>query len=157
MAHFRTTLSSTASAQAALDHLADFASITSWDPSITEARLVGGDPGAVGARYALVVQFGPRRLTLEYEIVDRQEPEGDRPGRVTLVAEAGSFTSRDTITVQPGALGAQVDYDAQLTLHGPGRILDLPLHLAFQVIGRRAEAGLRQELARLGAAADPRP
>lgn len=157
MAHFRTSLSSTAPAQAVLDHLADFASIAGWDPGVTEARLISGEPGAEGARYALVAQFGLRRLRLEYEIVERQDPAGNGPGHVTLVAEAGSFTSRDTITVLPGPLGAQVDYDAELTLHGPGRVLDLPLHLAFQVIGRRAEAGLRQELARLGAAAGSRP
>lgn len=157
MAHFRTSLPSTAGAQAVLDHLADFATIADWDPGIPEARLISGEPGAVGARYAVVAQFGLRRLPLEYEIVARQDPAENRPGHVTLVAEAGSFTSRDTITVQPGPLGSQVDYDAELTLHGPRRVLDLPLHLAFQVIGRRAEAGLRQELARLGAPAGPRP
>ncbi|MGB8020092.1 MAG: hypothetical protein WCF04_02570 [Candidatus Nanopelagicales bacterium] len=36
-------------------------------------------------------------------------------------------------------------------------VLDIRLHLAFQVIGRRAEMGLREELARLAAAADPQP
>jgi hypothetical protein len=33
--------------------------------------------------------------------------------------------------------------------------MDLPLHLAFQVIGRRPEAGLREELSRLGGVAEP--
>lgn len=157
MAHYRTTLSSTAPVVAAFDHLADFATIARWDPGVPEARLVGGEPGQVGARYAVVSQFGPRRIPLEYRVVAREDPRGDQPGKVTLVADAGSFTSRDTITVRPGVSGAEVTYDAQLTLRGPGRVLDLPLHLAFQVIGRRAEAGLRQELAALGAAADPRP
>jgi hypothetical protein len=65
--------------------------------------------------------------------------------------------AHDTITVRPGPRGAEVSYEAELTLHGLARIMDIPLHLAFQRIGRRAEEGLRDELARLGAAADPQP
>ena len=157
MAHYRTTLSSTAPVVAAFEHLADFASVASWDPGIPEATLVGGMPGQVGARYAVVAQFGPRRIPLEYQIVEREEPGEDQPGRVALVADGGSFSSHDTITVRSGPRGAEVTYDALLTLHGAGRIMDLPLHLVFQLIGRRAEAGLRAELAALGAAADPHP
>ncbi|HYO85340.1 MAG TPA: SRPBCC family protein [Dermatophilaceae bacterium] len=157
MAHFRTTLSSTAPVTVAFDHLADFASVADWDPGISEAHLTSGAPGQVGARYAVASQFGPRRIPLEYQIVTREDPHEDQPGRVVLVADGGSFTSHDTITVRPGPLGAEVTYDAVLTLRGLGRIMDIPLHLAFQVIGRRAETGLRQELARLGAAADPQP
>ena len=68
---------------------------------------------------------------------------------MVLVAEAGSFTSHDTITVTPRGSGSQVQYEAILTLHGLGRVLDWPLQLSFQVIGRRAEQGLRAELAGL--------
>lgn len=155
MAHFRTTLSSTAPVAEAFERLADFASAADWDPGITEAPLTSGERGRVGARYAVVAQFGPRRIPLEYQIVEREEPTDDQPGRVVLVADGGSFTSHDTITVGPGPDGAEVSYDAILTLRGPWRVMDLPLHLAFQVIGRRAETGLRGELARL-AAAEPR-
>lgn len=157
MAHFRTTLSSTAPVAEAFERLADFAAAAEWDPGVTQAPLVSGEPGRVGASYAVVAQFGPRRVPLEYRIVEREEPTDDRPGRVVLVADGGTFTSHDTITVGPGDAGAEVSYDAILTLRGPARVMDLPLHLAFQVIGRRAEAGLRDELARLAAAADPRP
>ena len=155
MAHFRTTLPSTAPADVTLAHLADFATVADWDPGIPEARLTAGEPGQVGARYAVISQFGPRRMPLEYRIVAREDPRDDQPGEVTLVADGGTFTSHDTITVRPAGSGAaEVTYDAQLTLHGLGRIMDIPLHLAFQVIGRRAEAGLREELARLGGVAD---
>lgn len=157
MAHYRTTLTATAPVTAVFEHLADFACVADWDPGVSEAHLVSGEPGQVGARYAVVANFGPRRIPLEYQVVAREDPHDDQPGWVQLVADTRSFTSDDTITVGPGPLGAEVGYDAQLTLHGPGRIMDIPLHLAFQVIGRRAESGLRGELARLGAAVDPRP
>jgi hypothetical protein len=45
-----------------------------------------------------------------------------------------------------------VRYDAVLTLMGVGRVMDWPLHLSFQVIGRRAEQGLRAWLAGLAVA-----
>ena len=157
MAHFHTTLTTSAPALAAFERLADFASAADWDPGVPEARLITGEPGQVGARYHVVAQFGPRRIPLVYEIVEREDPRDGTAGRVVLVADGGTFTSHDTITVRPGAPTSEVSYDAQLTLTGPLRVLDLPLRLAFQVIGRRAEAGLRAELERLGALADPRP
>jgi hypothetical protein len=46
-----------------------------------------------------------------------------------------------------------VTYGAQLTMKGLARVVDLPVHLGFQVVGRLAEAGLRKELDRLAAAA----
>lgn len=156
VAHYRTTLHSTAAVTVIFDRLADFASVADRDPGVSEARLISGDPGQVGARYAVVARFGPRRIPLEYEVVTREDPRDDQPGRVVLVADAGSFTSHDTITVAAAGPTSEVTYDAELTLRGVGRILDIPLHLAFQVIGRRAEAGLREELAHLATASDPR-
>ena len=151
MAHFLTTLSSSAPVPETFERLADFASVAEWDPGIAEAELISGEPGQVGARYRVVAQFGLRRIPLEYRIIEREEPRDDQAGHVVLVADGGTFTSHDTITVRPGPLGAEVSYDAVLTLRGLWRPFDLPLHLTFQVIGRRAATGLRAELDRLGA------
>jgi Polyketide cyclase / dehydrase and lipid transport len=146
MARYTTTLMTDAPAQVVLDHLADFASVADWDPGVTAAALISGEPGRVGARYSVTVSFGPRRIPLEYAVVERVDPVGAGPGHVVLVAESGLFTSHDTITVTPTSSGSQVQYDAILTLHGLGRVLDWPLQQSFQVIGRRAEQGLRAEL-----------
>jgi hypothetical protein len=155
MAHFRTTLPSSAPVPQTFERLADFASVADWDPTIPEARLTSGEAGQVGAHYDVVVQAGLQRITLDYRIVARQEPQDDQPGSVMLVAQVGPFTSRDTITVRPAPLGSEVTYDAQLSPRGLARIIDLPVHLGFQVVGRLAEAGLRKELQRLGADARP--
>jgi hypothetical protein len=158
MAHYRTaTLSTTASAQEVLDRLADFASVAEWDPGIAAARLLTGTAGQVGAVYEVIAAFGPQRIPLEYRVVDRVEPAGGQPGRVVLVADDGSLVSHDTITIEPVGDGCRVTYDARLTLAGPAKILDLPLHLVFQVVGRRAEAGLHAELDRLAASRRPAP
>jgi hypothetical protein len=153
MAHYRAVLTSSAPVPETFERLADFASVADWDPSIPEARLTSGEPGQVGAHYDVVVQAGLVRMTLDYRIVARQEPHDDQPGSVMLVADAGTFTSRDTITVRPAAVGAEVTYDAQLTMKGLARVVDLPVHLGFQLVGRLAESGLRKELDRLAAAA----
>jgi len=157
MARFVTRISTQAPAGRALDHLADFETVAQWDPGIASARWLSGDPGRVGARYEVVAAFGPRHLPLEYEVIERRDPEGEEAGRVVLVASTGTFTSHDTITVTPLSTGSVVEYDAHLTLHGLGRVLDWPMNRVFQVIGSRAERGLHAALAGLTVADDLRP
>lgn len=67
------------------------------------------------------------------------------------VAESGSLTSHDSITVRETLTGTEVSHDAPLTRHGAGRLLDWPLNRTFPIIGRRAGVGLRAELASLPA------
>lgn len=147
MARFRTTLITDAPADGVLERLGDFATIADWDPAVTSARRLSGEPGQVGTRYAVDFSFGPRNLPLEYEVVQRAEPEGGQAGHVVLIAKSGSFMLHDTITVQGTPTGTEVTYDAVLTLHGPSRVMDWPLDRIFQIIGRRSEAGLHAELA----------
>ena len=147
MARFRTTLITDAPADGVLERLGDFATIADWDPGVTSARRLSGEPGQVGTRYAVDFAFGPRNLPLEYEVVERAEPEGEQAGHVVLIAKSGSFTLHDTITVQGTPTGTEVTYDAVLALHGPSRVMDWPLDRIFQIIGRRSEAGLHAELA----------
>lgn len=146
MARFRTTLITDAPADSVLDRLGDFATIADWDPGVTSARLLSGEPGQVGTRYAVDFSFGPRNLPLEYEVVERVEPAGEQAGHVVLIAKSGSFTLHDTITAHGTPTGTEVTYDALLTLRGPARLMDWPLNRIFQIIGRRSEAGLRAEL-----------
>ena len=74
MANYRTTVTSPASAETAYRYLADFASIIDWDPSVSEAALVSGEPGELGARYRVVVSIPLRTIPLEYEIVEASPP-----------------------------------------------------------------------------------
>jgi hypothetical protein len=156
MARFRTTISTRASAASALALLADFQSAADWDPGVRSARLISGSPGVVGAHYEVVATFGPIPIPLDYELTERVDPHGDQPGRVVLIARTGSFTSHDTITAVAEGTGSQVTYDAVLGMQGIRRVFDWPLNLAFQVIGSRAEHGLREALETL-ADASPRP
>ncbi len=147
MARFATTVTSGAEADIAYRFLADFSNIVDWDPGVLEASRVAGKPAEPGAVYRVLVPFGPRRIWLDYHVLSAKAPAVDSPGSISLRAENRDFVSLDLITVQPTATGCEVTYDAELTLAGVRRVFDPFLRLAFQVIGRRAESGLKDILA----------
>lgn len=145
MARYRTTVHSSWGVDEAFDYLRDFATIAEWDPGVAAAELVDGEAGQVGARYRVDTVLLGRITPLEYAIVvEVDSPDGVR--RVDLRAENADFVSYDVITVAPRPGGCDVTYDATIDLKGVRRLFDPTLWLLFQVIGRRAEAGLREAL-----------
>ena len=143
MARYTARVRSPQSADVVFSYLKDFTSIAEWDPGVAEAKLVAGEPGEVGARYRVDTVLLGRVIALEYRIVvEVTAPDGTR--RVDLRAENSDFISYDVITVRPLSTGCEVTYDADLALKGFRRPFDPALWLLFQVIGRRAEHGLRQ-------------
>jgi hypothetical protein len=64
-----------------------------------------------------------------------------------LRGENSSVVSLDRITFERTGAGTRITYDATLTLKGPMKIADPLLGLAFNRVGARALAGLRQTLA----------
>ncbi len=148
MAHFTTTFDSPASPATAFAYVADFSNVEAWDPTVSRSRLLTEKPVRLGSRFEVLLPIAGRELRLEYEIT-RYSP--DRI--VVLEAETEWLRSLDTIEVEPySGGGCRVRYDADLRPFGPAYLLDLPLHLAFQLSGERSARGLEQaleELARL--------
>ena len=126
MARFVTTIPCVWPAADAFAYLAAFENAAEWDPSVTEARRDGDG-------FHVVARFGPRDVPLRYVTV-----VSDPPRRVVLEARRPSFVSRDTITVADGT----VTYDAALEFSGIGRLADPLMQLAFDRVGRKAEASL---------------
>ena len=145
MARFVTTVESGATPEQAFDLIADFSNIMSWDPGIGSTKRLDDGPIDAGSRFRVESVFGPRRIPLEYEVL-----EWIAPNFAVLQAQSRDFTSYDIISVTKTPRGSAVTYDADLRLHGFRRIFDLPLLAAFQVIGRRAESGMRRELNAIG-------
>jgi hypothetical protein len=141
MARYVTTIESTLDPAAAFAYMADFTNAVRWDPSVSKAERVAGEPSGKGAQFDLVSRFGGRDVALRYTAI-----EHDPPGRVVLEARRHDFTSRDTITISPAPGGSTVHYDALLEFHGLRRLLDPIMHLLFQRVGARASAGMRAEL-----------
>lgn len=140
MARYTASVNSAMSVEDAFDYLADFSSVSEWDPSAVRADLLDPAPG-LGARYEVAVRFAGREIELTYRTT-----EFERPDRVTLVAESSTVTSEDTITFAPSAAGSIVTYDADLRLKGPLKLGDPILGVLFKRLGDNAKAGMRREL-----------
>jgi uncharacterized protein YndB with AHSA1/START domain len=143
MAHYKGVVTAPHAPDEVWRYLADLRSVAEWDPSIDDARLVSGEPGAVGSRYEIEASFFGRTVSLPYETV-----EADPPRRVVFSAETDLVSVRDAADI--GLIvdgGSLVTWNAELRLHGPQRILDLPLRAAFNRIGERGKRGLAERLA----------
>ncbi len=141
MARYRATVETSQAPEEVFAYLSDFSTTADWDPGVVEAQRL--DPEVrEGARFRVVAKFLGRSSELVYTAI-RYEP----PRLISLRGENASVISLDTIEVQalPGG-GAQVSYDAKLTLKGPARIADPLLGLAFKPVGDRALAGLWRQL-----------
>lgn len=142
MATYTATIDVPTSPEETFAFLSRFSTTAEWDPGVVEAEdLTGGEP-RVGSRYRVVAVAAGSRSELVYEVVELEAPH-----RVRLVADNGRFRSDDMIACEPAhGGGTRVRYDAHLTLHGIGRIVDPLLGLAFRRIGDRAAEGLRTTL-----------
>lgn len=141
MAHYVTTIESSLTATEAFAYMADFSNAREWDPSVSEARLLGGGPVELGSEFDLVAKFAGRDVPLRYRIVSFEPPR-----LVVLEAERPGFTSRDTITVEPMGEGSTVRYDATLAFQGVRRLLDPLMQVFFSRTGAKADAGMRAAL-----------
>jgi hypothetical protein len=154
MAHYAATVTAPGSPTEVFEYLADFSSTAEWDPGVSEAWRLTGEPLRSGARFHVVAGFLGRRVALEYRTV-----QIDPPRLVVLRAETAALTSEDTIVVRPlPGGGAEVAYEATLRPRGALRLADPLLGLLFRRIGNRAKAGLAAHLAgRARGARDPVP
>lgn len=143
MAHFTTTIESRLSCEKAFAYLADFSNTAEWDPTVSSARTLTPGPIGEGSRFEVVLPIAGRELRFEYAIT-RYEPHR----RVVLEATSEHLRSVDTIEVEATPDGCRVRYDADLRPLGLAYLLDLPLHLAFQISGSRSARGLAAALAR---------
>lgn len=135
MARYVAVVPTSLSQEEVFAYLADFRSITQWDPSITDAELVSGAPGEVGARYRLTMKG---KTELVYDTL-----EADAPTRLVYRAETGTFISLDTVTVSSDGT---LQYDAKLTLKGLARLADPVMGLVLKRLGDKARDGLVREL-----------
>lgn len=140
MASYRTTVACGQSADDVFTYLADFSSVSEWDPSITSAEhSSGGDPRTVGATFHVATAS---KVALDYTTLELQ-----RPSRIVVRGENNSLISLDTIVISDrGDSGCAVTYAAELELKGLRKLADPILQLAFQRVGNRARDGLRAKL-----------
>lgn len=141
MATYVTTIRTPRSPVEAFTYMADLRNFAEWDPGVRSAEQVVGDGGGPGTEFDVAVDAPGGALELRYVTTDYVEPS-----TVTVRASSRMFTSLDRIDVLPDGDGSIVTYDAELTLNGPLRFLDLLLRPVFDRIGGRANEGLLRAL-----------
>jgi carbon monoxide dehydrogenase subunit G len=143
MARYQASIEITWTPAEAFAYLSDFSTSAEWDPGVVEAERVGAGAIGEGSEFRLVAEFLGRRTPLTYRIVEYEPPKA-----VTFVGENATVVSHDRITFAAIATGTRVTYDAELRLKGLVRLADPLLTLAFNRVGDRALAGLREALER---------
>ena len=141
MAHYTVSISSPMAPDEAFAYMADLNNFAEWDPGVVHVEQVEGSGTGPDAVFDVTVKGFPKDLVLRYRTTSFE------PGtRVVARAESKILTSLDTITVAPDGAGSIVTYDAELTLNSLLGLADPLLGIAFQQIGGRAAAGLRDAL-----------
>ena len=142
MARYVATVDSSLSAEEAFDYLADFTSVTEWDPTAVSAEQLSGRVGE-GAEFRVVVRFAGAENEFVYRTLGVRPPD-----RLVLRAESSTVVSLDTITFEPRPSGCAVTYDAKLDPKGAMKLAGPVLGLLFKRLGDNAKAGLERELNR---------
>ena len=140
MPRYTTTVHSSMSPDEAFAYMARFANLIEWDPSAVEASAVDGAP-TVGSRYEVAVRFGKGVQRLTYVVRDY-----DPPRMIRLFADAGRYTSTDTITVAPDGDGSAVTYDAVIGLKGLLKLAGPIVASRFRAAGDAARDGMARVL-----------
>jgi carbon monoxide dehydrogenase subunit G len=129
--------------QAVFDYLSDFTTTTDWDPGTVITMREHGN-GGVGTTYLNTSRFLGRTTRLTYvveELADQQ--------LIQLRGQNKTVTAVDTMTFRPVPSGTEVTYTAEFTFNGLSRLSAPLLKPAFERLGNKAEAGMRQALNRL--------
>jgi len=142
MARYRATIDTPREREDVFAYISDFSTAQEWDPGVVEAERLHDAAVGEGTEFRLVAEFLGRTTALTYRIV-----EYDPPHAVTFRGENTSVISNDRITFEAAGEGTRITYDAVLVLKGPLRLADPLLSLAFNRVGDRALAGLKNKLA----------
>lgn len=125
----------------AFAYTADFANIEAWDPGVVASEAITPGPVGLGSRFRVVVRSGRGTLPMDYEIT---QFEPDR--RVVLRGTGKRLEALDEIRFDRQEEALVVHYTADLTFHGPVRLLSPVLRVLLRRVGRRAVDGLAAAL-----------
>jgi hypothetical protein len=129
--------------KAVFDYLSDFTTTTDWDPGTVITMREHGN-GGVGTTYLNTSRFLGRTTQLTYIVEELAEQQ-----LIQLRGQNKTVTAVDTMTFRPVPSGTVVTYTAEFTFKGLSRLAAPLLKPAFERLGNKTEAGMRQALDRL--------
>ena len=125
-------------------YLSDFATTTEWDPGTVQTVRIAGRRGC-RHRSTGTPRSSPAGQTQLTYVVHELVPNQ----RIALRGENTTVIAHDTMTFRTSGGGTEVTYTADFTFKGLTRFLAPLLKPAVNRLGDRAEAGMRDALARL--------
>lgn len=139
------TMSVTAPPDRVVDYLRDFANAKDWDAGTQRCTRNDAGPIKPGSSWHNVSKVFGVTAELTYTL----EELSDR--RLVFVGTNARSTSRDEITVDGNGSGSTVTYRADLTMHGPAKLLNPVMKLAFDRLANDTEKQMTKVLNGLGA------
>jgi hypothetical protein len=140
-----TTLEQTIDVAAPLEeafrYVADFTTVTEWDPGMVQSRRVNNGPVGQGATYDCIASFRGSLVAIRYEISDYEENR-----RLLLHGKSARSRTIDEVLFTPEDGGTRITYRAHLTLTGLYRLAEPFLRRTFASMGSKAMAGLKARL-----------
>jgi len=129
-----------------VQYLKDFGNAEEWDPGTQECRRKDTGPVTEGSTWHNVSKiFG-----VTAELTYRLDKLTDRT--LVFVGTNKSSTSTDTITVDGAGAGSLLTYRADLEMHGPAKLLNPVMKLAFEKLANDTESQMTRVLNQLPAA-----
>ncbi|AQA05387.1 polyketide cyclase [Mycobacterium sp. MS1601] len=123
-----------------LEYLKDFANAEHWDPGTQRCTRLDSGPVVVGSRWHNESKIFGVSTELEYTL---KEVSSDR---VVFEGNNKSSTTVDTIVVTAAPEGAQISYQADLTMRGAGKLADPAMKLIFEKLAGDTEAQMTSAL-----------
>lgn len=138
---YKITFPVKAKAAAALAYIADFRTLTAWEPSVQKVLQTSGEGPGVGAAYRVTMRFAGRESDMTYQC------ETYAADHAILRGEGDGFTAYDRIDVRALEGGSEVTYFTDIQLQTRlGRVLEPLISLLFGRNVRRAAKQLQQSL-----------
>jgi carbon monoxide dehydrogenase subunit G len=129
--------------QQVIDYLKDFANAVEWDPGTQRCTRI--DSGAIveGASWHNVSKIFGVTAELTYTLDSLSD------SNIVLIGTNKSSTSIENISIDAVNTGSVITYRNELEMHGPLKLLNPVLKLAFEKLANETEQQLTSVLNRL--------
>jgi carbon monoxide dehydrogenase subunit G len=129
--------------QQVIDYLKDFANAVEWDPGTQRCTRI--DSGAIveGASWHNVSKIFGVTAELTYTLDSLSD------SNIVLIGKNKSSTSIENISIDAVNTGSVITYRNELEMHGPLKLLNPVLKLAFEKLANETEQQLTSVLNRL--------
>jgi carbon monoxide dehydrogenase subunit G len=138
------TFTVTAQPKTVLDYLKDFAHAEEWDPGTQTCSRIDDGPVTVGSSWHNVSKIAGVSTELNYVLIEETDT------RLVFEGVNKSATATDTIVVTPVGVGAQIDYRADLEMHGLAKLISPAMKVVFEKIAGDTENQMTDVLNALG-------